>query len=98
MRPATQHAAAGTTNLRLLTIKAAAAQLGIPEATVYRLVAERLIAHTRLVGGQHPRIYIRESDLVAYLDSRRVPAEAERGRRLAPDDSWMVPARERRFS
>lgn len=82
-------------SLRLLTIKAAAGQLGVPVATVYRLVAERLLAHTRLVGGQHPRIYIREVDLAAYVESCRVPAAAER---RVVDASWMVPARERRFS
>jgi excisionase family DNA binding protein len=87
-----------TPSLRLLTIKAAAAQLGVPVATVYRLVAERLIAHTRLVGGQHPRIYLREADLVDYVDRCRVPAEAPFPARRVVDESWRVPASERRFS
>jgi excisionase family DNA binding protein len=86
------------TSLRLLTIKVAAAQVGIPVATVYRLVAKHLIAHTRLVGGQHTRIYLRESDLADYLDRCRVPAAPTPTERRAVDESWMVPARERRFS
>lgn len=87
--------------LRLLTIDEAAAQLGVPSATLYKLVARRLLASTRLLDGRTARIYIRETDLIAYVDARRQPASAmppERARAAEHSSAYLVPPAQRRFS
>src|SRR5262245_30301799 len=60
----------------LLTVKQAATKAGISPGLVYLWCAERRIPHVRAGGrGRRGRILIEETDLTAFLDSCRVPAD-----------------------
>lgn len=85
-------------SVRLLPIETAAAQLGIPRSTLYRLVAQREIAATRLLTGKRSRVYIRECELEVFLVRHTQPSvQADRG--AATPEPWtMPPEHERRFS
>jgi excisionase family DNA binding protein len=87
-------------NLRLLTIDDAAERIGVPTATVYKLVSRRLLASTRLLGGRNARIYIRETDLLEYLEARRqAPAcDPPASVRRPPLVDYAIAPAQRRFS
>jgi excisionase family DNA binding protein len=55
---------------RLLSVKDAAAALGLSKETVYRLIYEGRIAHRRTGG----RIRFIESDLVEFVEAQKVAA------------------------
>jgi len=60
----------------LLTVKQSAGKAGISPGLVYLWGAERRLPHVRAGGkGRRGRILIEETDLAAFLDSCRVPAE-----------------------
>lgn len=60
-----------------LTVRDAAAKLGISEVSVRKLVAERKIAHTR-IGPSGVAIRFTDGDLEEYLAARHVPREERR--------------------
>ncbi len=88
----------GRPSLRLLPVEVAAAQIGIPRATMYRLIKSGDIAETRLFSGKRSRVYIRESELEAFL-VRHTTTPASTPTAPALPTPWQLPPdHERKFS
>ena len=72
---------------RLLSLHEAEQRLGWKRGRLYRLIGRRQIPHQRIdVGAHRIAIFIRESDLAAWIEAQTIAARATDASRPAPSE------------